>query len=82
MRKVTTEQDKSRMGTLVHAASSSGREVHVVAYIEGVEPDARHEIDSRILCRTQEQAAEVARVLREALAPGFEKLTPKRQEKP
>lgn len=65
MRRVT-EIDRSRAGYLVHSATSSGRHVEVVAYIEGLE-DPRYAIESRVLCRTAEQAAEIARVLREAM---------------
>jgi hypothetical protein len=42
-----------------------GRHVTVVAYVEGAE-DPRYEIVSNIICRTSEQAAEIAHVLREA----------------
>lgn len=61
----TTDQDESRAGRLVHHASASGRAVKVVAYIEGID-HPRYEVESRIICRTSEQAAAVARVLSEA----------------
>jgi hypothetical protein len=67
MARPTTETDLSRNGKLVHEATSSGRTVHVVAYIEGIE-DPRYAVESQIVCRTPEQAAKVARVLSEALA--------------
>mgnify|MGYP001609836316 CR=1 FL=1 len=56
--------DLSRAGRLVHDARSSGRNVLITAYIEGLvgDPD-RYAIESSIICRTQEQAAEVARIL-------------------
>jgi hypothetical protein len=65
MNRKTIEIDRSRNGHLVHSATSSGRCVTVVAYIEGIE-DPRLTIESSIICRTQEQAAEIARVLTEA----------------
>ena len=69
--------DLSRSGRLVHAATSSGRTVTVVGYIEGVQGDpTRCTIESQIICRTSEQAAEVARVLREARIPPRPKLRP------
>lgn len=66
MRRVTTEVDRSRSGHLVHDCTSSGRCVRLIAYIEGVGEHPRYEIESNIICRTQEQAAELARILREA----------------
>lgn len=64
--------DRSRDGALIHEATSSGRIVTVVAYIEAEVPIQAqtfrllHPVKSTILCRTSEQAAEVARILREA----------------
>lgn len=63
---MTYPDDKSRHGALVHDARSSGRTVYVVAYLEG----GTRPVESSLVCRTQEQAAEVARVLREALFHG------------
>jgi hypothetical protein len=57
-----TETDRSREGHLIHEASSSGRDVRVVAYLEGL----KRPVESRIICRTAEQATELARVLSEA----------------
>jgi hypothetical protein len=57
-----TMEDKSRQGMLVHEATSSGRTVHIVVYVEA----GTHPVKSTIMCRTQEQASELARVLREA----------------
>lgn len=62
MARLSTEEDRSRAGSLVHHASASGRLVRVVAYIEGVQ-DPRYAVESTITCRTSEQAAEIARVL-------------------
>jgi len=62
MSRATNVTDRSRSGFLVHSATSSGRGVRVVAYIEGLD-DPCYEIESSIICRTPEQAAEVARVL-------------------
>lgn len=58
----TYPDDRSRHGFLVHDAASGGRWVTVTAYLEG----GTRPIETRLLCRTQEQAAELARVLREA----------------
>lgn len=58
---LSMSNDKSRNGSLVHSATSQGRTVEVVAYLEG----GTHPIKSSIICRTSEQAAEVARVLTE-----------------
>lgn len=54
--------DRSRHGQLVHEVTSEGRYVYIVAYLEGGD----RPIKSQILCRTSEQAAEIARVLSEA----------------
>lgn len=58
--------DRSRTGSLVHSAKSSGRWVRVVAYLEG--GDGGMPIEREILCRTAAQAAEVARVLSQSPA--------------
>lgn len=54
--------DNSRSGSLIHTATSSGRTVNLVQYVEG----GVHPVKSTIMCRTQEQATELARVLNEA----------------
>lgn len=62
--------DLSRRARLVHDARSSGRNVIVTAYIEGLVGDSdRYAIESSIMCRTSEQAAELARVIRDASGP-------------
>lgn len=62
--------DRSRNGGLVHDAKSSGRHLTVTAYIEGLQGDSnRRAVESNVTCRTQEQGAEIARVLREARYP-------------
>lgn len=71
MNKLVTEHDRSRSGHLVHDATSSGRIVDVVTYIEGLEPGPRMEVRTQIVCRTAAQAAEVARVLRVARFGGI-----------
>lgn len=64
----TFVEDRSRIGSLVHDATSQGRIVTVIAYLEGLPGDPnRLPIESRIACRTQEQAEMVARVLRMAV---------------
>lgn len=70
--KNSTEPDRSRAGHLVHSATSSGRYVAVVVYIEGagIPMEPRREVRSEILCRTQEQATELARIIREASTMG------------
>lgn len=62
---VTTEEDRSRKGYLIHSAQNSGRGVKIIAYIEGIF-DPRYTVESHITCRSSEQAAELARVLNEA----------------
>jgi hypothetical protein len=68
MKRVGPEEvDQSRDGSLVHAVSHSGRWVTVTVYIEGlVGSEPRYAHEERFVCRTVEQAAETARVLREA----------------
>ena len=61
----TTEEDRSRAGYLIHHASSSGRDVRVVVYLEGTKPP-RFIVGERLVARSSEQAAEIARVLNEA----------------
>jgi hypothetical protein len=61
----TTDEDKSRNGGLIHEASSSGRWVKVVTYLEGVK-DPKFIVEGSLVCRSSEQAAELARVLNEA----------------
>lgn len=59
--------DRSRAGHLVHDATSQGRTVYITAYIEGLQGDQpRYMITSTVTCRTSEQAAEMARVLKAA----------------
>ena len=65
MSKLTSEDDRSQAGYLVHSAQNSGRGVRLVVYIEGISVP-RYTVESHIVCRTAEQAAELARVLREA----------------
>lgn len=64
----TNVVDESRNGRLVHRATSSGRELEIVTYIEGLQGDTtgRYEMATRVLCRTQEQAAKIAQLLTEA----------------
>ncbi len=57
--------DRSRKGYLVHSATSSGREVTLVLYIEGLQ-DPRYIHEQRLLCRTSEQASAIAQLLTEA----------------
>ena len=64
MNRRTSHEDRSRTGALVHGASAQGRHVYVTAYIEAPGPDGLA-IESTILCRTSEQATEIARVLAE-----------------
>lgn len=54
--------DRSRNGALVHEARSSGRDLRIVAYLEGGE----RPVVGHVTCRTQQQAEEIARVLTEA----------------
>jgi hypothetical protein len=61
----TIEVDKSREGHLIHNATSSGRWVKIVAYIEGTQ-DPRYMVESNMVCRSSEQAREICRVLNEA----------------
>ncbi len=49
---------------LVFSVHSSGREVFVIAYYDGKTP-----VDARLVFRTWEDAAECARVLKEAKRP-------------
>ena len=61
-------QDRSRQGFLVHDAISGGRDLKIIAYLEGGHEgreDGRP-VESRILCRTSEQSREIARILKEA----------------
>lgn len=53
--------DRSRHGRLVHDARPDGRYVRVTAYLEGGD----RPITRDLLCRSPEQAQEIARVLRE-----------------
>lgn len=64
--------DNSRNGKLVHSATSSGRNVKVVMYVEGagVEGQRLFPVEGRLIARTSEQGAEVARVLRESTFGG------------
>lgn len=62
--------DRSREGYLVHDARSSGREVTVTTHIEGLQGTLpRYAVESRVVCRTAEQAAELAKQLREWRVP-------------
>jgi len=57
--------DNSRLGGLIHSATSNGRWVKLVVYIEGGNESGKP-IGSDIVCRTSEQAAKIAEVLRNA----------------
>ncbi len=66
-RKVESEAvDRSRAGWLVHDARSSGRDLSITAYIEGLQGDSsRSFTEERLVCRSAEQAAAIAKLLRE-----------------
>jgi len=59
----TYPDDRSRHGHLVHNAVASGREVKIVAYLEG----GHNPIMSRVLCRTPQQAFTIATLLQDAM---------------